>query len=1095
MNTKLLISCLLFITVVFGQHPTTGQLSLTLPSLSPQSPNTASLGKYGEVDVNESTGLISPSISLFKYEAGKITIPISLQYDGNGVQVNQEPTLAGINWNINNIGIITRVVNGRADELTTTNNRVYLSQQELNNLSGVGVYGSQWYNQLYGFNNSNSDSEVDVFNYNFFGYSGSFYLDKNNIVHLIKYDKELEITFLLGANNKSQFTVKSPQGDYYYFGGPDASESSRTLTNGPSFYNNSPFTQNAFYLYQISFNKGGAVYFDYESYGGNNCNNKIAITETAILKSTSQCDRNLVEIFSQVESLVKIKKIRNSFNNQIVNFETSTVNQCAGIYKLNSVSLVSSDNNLETTLKKIKLDYLTLNVETDVTKNKFFLQKVSFFDRNNQFVNKYDLSYNDLNLIPKKFSFAQDELGYFNGVTSNTTLLPYLFENPLIETTYFSDESTICGTLANREAFLSFARVGSLTKIAYPTGGNSEFEYELPYKGKKQLYINYNVNAIAAPAGSGYVPSPSYTFGTSTIYNEEFYPDGGDGPLNVTQAVRIKAVLNTTLIGSFTNQNKVSIYVTKLSLNGTSQEFLIGEYGNFPTNGGSTSQPFNYILQPGSYKFRLAIHKYSSGISNVILANVYLKLPNGFRDAFFPGLRIKKIKSFTSLNDVKPNIKRYFYNSVDNISNESYEFSPNYLTKNITYRPDYTAIDPTTGSFIYYPTYEYTNLNSSSTRDIYPGANFIYTKVTVSFGGDNFENGGKGMSFYSNPTQSTSQYNLGNYEILGYPFNFTTFVNSSSNSLSSLNSVLEYECFYNSSKFRISETKYNYDSTSNSLISNVKTYKFVLNTSFMQDYIYLLYDIKSLNQKLMSTVSKQFFYNTNNTQIVNTTTNTYTTDKVSLPSSVETTNSLNQVTKTNIYYKSDLNLSQPEFGALSTQDIARVPLSDVIKTESFSNNVLLDTKQVLFKNFSGNVLPNIVKAKKGNNATTALEDRIVFDNYDFYGNPTSVLQKDGSKTRYIYNNNQQVILKIEDNNSGVTIDDGVNTINPCYYQQTYPSAMITVYNYDSVTNNLINIIDPKCDKTTYTYDTFGRLQSVKDKDGNTLSENQYNYKQ
>ncbi|MCY7360982.1 MAG: hypothetical protein LH629_02775, partial [Ignavibacteria bacterium] len=418
-----------------------------------------------------------------------------------------------------------------------------------------------------------------------------------------------------------------------------------------------------------------------------------------------------------------------------------------------------------------------------------------------------------------------------------------------------------------------------------------------------------------------------------------------DGSLEVTKTVRIKAVLNATLFGTFTQQNKVSIYVTKLSLNSAPQEFLIGEYGNFPTNGGSTSQSFNYVLSPGSYRFRLAIHKHSSGISNIILANVYLTLPDGFRDEFYPGLRIKRIKSFSNLNDIQPNITRYFYNEIDKIFKESYEFSPNYITNNITFRPGYVAIDPNTGLINHTPTEMYSILNSNSTRDIYPGANFIYPKISVSYGGDNFENGGKGMSFYSNPTQSTSQYNLGNYEILEYPFNFTTFVNSGSNFLSSLNSVLEYECFYNSSKFKISETRYNYESTFNSLISNVKTFKFVLNSSFMQDYIYLLYDIKSLNHKLMSTVSKQFFYDTINTEIVNTTTNTYTTDKVSLPSSIETTNSLNQVNKTKIYYKSDLNLTQAEYGSLSTLDIARLPLSEVVKTESSSNANLLETKQ------------------------------------------------------------------------------------------------------------------------------------------------------
>jgi hypothetical protein len=43
---------------------------LELPNLSPQSPNAFQFTKYGEVNVNESTGAISPSIPLYSYKYG-----------------------------------------------------------------------------------------------------------------------------------------------------------------------------------------------------------------------------------------------------------------------------------------------------------------------------------------------------------------------------------------------------------------------------------------------------------------------------------------------------------------------------------------------------------------------------------------------------------------------------------------------------------------------------------------------------------------------------------------------------------------------------------------------------------------------------------------------------------------------------------------------------------------------------------------------------------------------------------------------------------------------------------------------------------------
>lgn len=1110
MNTKILISCLLFSMITVGQTTNRtvtpgGGPSIVLPSLSPQSPNTASLGKYGEVEVNESTGLLSPSIPLFNYKAGKFNIPLSLQYSGNGVRVNQDPTWAGLNWNLNTLGVITREVKDEIDELTPSINRKYLSKQALDSLPGksqmsnpeFGVFNTQtvWYQTLASLYGENVDSEVDIFNYSFLGYSGSFYLDKNNKVRLIKYDKELEIVFSFFDNNKSMFTIKTPEGDVYYFGGPTASESSRTWVNvGAGSTVGSDYAQNAFYLYQISSLKGGSVYFDYESYGGNGCNKKIGLSETATLKSTNVCDRTVLEVFSQVQNLVKLKMIWSTLTNEYLEFDTSVKNECEGIYQLKNIyhksaPTIGSDSGQtrlgSQTLKFVKLNYLTINNEINVSKNRFFLEKVEFFDKNSQYVNDYQLTYNSPNLLPKKDSFAQDELGYYNGKNNNTTLLPFL-QSVNIENPYFGEASFVCGALADREAFLDYAQIGALYKIKYPTGGETQFEYELPYKGKKQVLDRiHHFTAICAPPGSGYASSPSYPSAGMMVYSVTYSPDEGDGDLIVTTSTNITATLGANLTGVFTHQNKLSIYAIKDNTNGSSEEFLIGEFRNWPTNGGETLMTFNYTLTPGNYRFRLAIHKHSSGPSNIILAYVELnRLPKGFRDENYAGLRIKRVKSNATQPNQASQITRYYYNNIDKLYKESYTYNLSFT--NIT-----RGVVPNSGlpALI-----DYTTLNTSSVTNYYDG-NYVYDHITLSYGGDDFENGGKSMNFTSYPNRSCDRYFLGGTFEYDDSYQFSSYINVGGNELSYQNSVLYSESILNKNKGKIKETQYLYEPILNKFVNNIKPYKFAeRNTIYIDDYVYMLYEIRSYKYRLISTQTKDFFYNLSNSEIVNTTTNTYTTDKVSLPNSIETKNSLNQINKTNIYYKSDLNLSQPEFGALSAPDIARVPLSEVVKTENLTNNVLLDTKQVLFKNFSGNVLPNIVKAKKGNNATTPLEDRIVFDNYDFYGNPTSVLQKDGSKTRYIYNNNQQVILKIEDNNSGVTLNDGVNASNPCYYQETYPNAMITVYNYDNITNNIISIIDPKCNKTIYTYDSFGRLQYVKDKDGNTLSANEYHYK-
>jgi hypothetical protein len=193
MRKYTILTLMLCINSIFAQ-----EINTELPIVSPQTPTTADLGKYGEVQVNESTGMISPSIPLFTYNAGVMQIPISINYSGNGVKVNQDPTWAGVNWNVNPGGVITRVVKDKPDEKTSAVNRIYLSQSELDALPGVREVNepyinlntnTPWYQKMNKLTMEVVDSELDIFNYNFMGYSGSFYLDNDYHVKFIMYDK------------------------------------------------------------------------------------------------------------------------------------------------------------------------------------------------------------------------------------------------------------------------------------------------------------------------------------------------------------------------------------------------------------------------------------------------------------------------------------------------------------------------------------------------------------------------------------------------------------------------------------------------------------------------------------------------------------------------------------------------------------------------------------------------------------------------------------------------------------------------------------------------------------------------------------------
>ena len=78
--------------------------------------------------------------------------------------------------------------------------------------------------------------------------------------------------------------------------------------------------------------------------------------------------------------------------------------------------------------------------------------------------------------------------------------------------------------------------------------------------------------------------------------------------------------------------------------------------------------------------------------------------------------------------------------------------------------------------------------------------------------------------------------------------------------------------------------------------------------------------------------------------------------------------------------------------------------------------------------------------------------------------------------------------------STYVIDDSIPINTPCYNQVIYPYSLVTTYEYDPDTNQLLSTTSPNCDTTYYEYDEFGRLKTIKDEDGKILSQSDYHYK-
>lgn len=98
------IRILTFIYVGFLSIKATAQ---EIPNDIP-SPTVASLAKFGDIPVSMFTGTPKITIPIFELKSLEKSMPISLDYDAAGFQINDLPSCTGHNWSLQAGGVITR---------------------------------------------------------------------------------------------------------------------------------------------------------------------------------------------------------------------------------------------------------------------------------------------------------------------------------------------------------------------------------------------------------------------------------------------------------------------------------------------------------------------------------------------------------------------------------------------------------------------------------------------------------------------------------------------------------------------------------------------------------------------------------------------------------------------------------------------------------------------------------------------------------------------------------------------------------------------------------------------------------------------------
>ncbi|RQO65479.1 hypothetical protein DBR40_23555 [Pedobacter sp. KBW01] len=428
------------------------------------SPTAGSLGRYGEVPLNLSTGALGLTIPIFDVKGNELSLPISLGYSYDGFKPSQQIGWVGLGWNLNAGGVITHIVHGKVDNTSNSgyNYEDATVQERIHNINVDKTFLKNIVDGLY-------DSETDIYNFNFAGYSGKFIYFKGKF-YCFPYQK-----FKITGTPESSFTITTPEGIKYTFGARETSHAKGS--SGTSY--TLPDYVSSYYLTEIRNASGTeAISLEYDSDG--QIYNWGTFTQSYRMSppptSYPSTLYPAMGTFPTRVDALRLSKIRSE--KYVATFVAGADREdVENGYATHSKVLdqIVISNSAGTPLKNFKMyhsylgsggfsgKYLKLNslFEIPVYAEESTDPPVPIDTGK---IQKHFFDYFESGNFPSRSFPWLDHFGYYTGYGNfNGALIPDIFYNQG----------------PNRNPNFWGTLLGALTKVTYPTGGKTEFQYEM----------------------------------------------------------------------------------------------------------------------------------------------------------------------------------------------------------------------------------------------------------------------------------------------------------------------------------------------------------------------------------------------------------------------------------------------------------------------------------------------------------------------------------------------------------------------------------------------------------------------------------------